>query len=66
MLNPSVNELVKEGGNAYSLVIASAKRAREIASEAKDNEIILEESPLKLAINDIATGKTYIKSEQND
>lgn len=63
MLNPSVNDLVKDGGNAYSLVIASAKRAREIASEAKDNEVILEESPLKLAINDIADGKTKIIAE---
>ena len=38
MLHPSIAEMTKEGDNVYSVVIAAAKRAREIANEAKDKE----------------------------
>lgn len=61
MLHPSIAEMTKEGDNVYSVVIAAAKRAREIANEAKDKEEILEESPLKIAVRDFAEGKTKIK-----
>ncbi len=61
MLHPAIGELTKEGENAYSIVIAAAKRAREIASEAKDKEEILEESPMMIAVRDFADGKTKIK-----
>ena len=36
MINPPINDLVKKVGNRYSLVVAVAKRAREIAEEDKD------------------------------
>lgn len=61
MLHPSIAEMTKEGDNVYSVVIAAAKRAREIANEAKDKEEILQESPLKIAVRDFAEGKTKIK-----
>lgn len=61
MLHPSIGELTENGDNAYSIVIAAAKRAREIASEAKDKEEVLEESPMMIAVRDFADGKTKIK-----
>lgn len=38
MIYPPINELVEKTGNKYELVIATAKRAREIASEEKTKE----------------------------
>ncbi len=62
MLYPSIHQLTNNGEtNAYAFVIAAAKRAREIADEAKDKDEILELSPLKLAVADFAEGKTRVK-----
>lgn len=61
MLYPSINNMMQNGDNAYSFVIAVAKRAREIANEAKDKDEILAQSPLKLAVNDFAQGRVKIR-----
>lgn len=61
MLHPSIAEMTKDGDNVFSVVIAAAKRAREIANEAKDKDEILVESPLMIAVRDFADGKTKIK-----
>ena len=56
MLTPSVSELMKHIPSRYLLVNVTAQRAREIA-EASDREgIQLVEKPVKLAINEIASG----------
>ena len=56
MHRPSVPELLKPGQSYYSLVVAVAKRAREIAQEADENGTILIEKPVKLAVDDFAKG----------
>ena len=56
MHRPSVPELLKPGQSYYSLVVAVAKRAREIAQEADENGDILIEKPVKLAVDDFAKG----------
>ena len=38
MLYPPINELVSKTGNRYSLVVAAAKRAREIAQTEKSSD----------------------------
>lgn len=38
MIYPPINELVDKTGNRYKLVIAAAKRAREISREEKETE----------------------------
>lgn len=38
MLYPSIVELLEKAGSKYSLVIAVAKRAREICESGKDEE----------------------------
>ena len=64
MHRPSVPELLKPGQSYYSLVVAVAKRAREIAQEADDNGTILVEKPVKLAVDDFAKGRyKFIESD---
>jgi len=64
MHRPSIPELLKSGQSYYSLVIAVAKRAREIAENADVNKEILLEKPVKLAVEDFAKGKyKLIESE---
>jgi len=57
MLYPSVASLLKITGNHYSLVIATAKRARQIAGEAEKRGDLLADKPVKMAIEDICTGR---------
>lgn len=57
MLRPAVSQLLTKGESYYSLVIAVAKRAREIADDLYDNNMILEEKPVKTAVDELAAGK---------
>ncbi len=65
MHRPSVPELLKPGQSYYSLVVAVAKRAREIAIQADENHDVLIEKPVKLAVDDFAKGK-YKLIESDD
>ena len=57
MLHPSMTELLKKVDNRYLLVNVTAKRARDIAEEAERNEVRLDEKPVKLALDDIVSGR---------
>lgn len=57
MLRPAVNELITKNESYYSLVVAVAKRARKIADDLYENNQILEEKPVKTAIDELATKK---------
>lgn len=54
MLRPAVTEILKNGESCYSLVLAVAKRARNIAEEAVEKEIVLDEKPVKTAVDEFA------------
>lgn len=54
MLKPT--NIDKSEINRYALVIAVAKRARQIASEAEQNNVILTEKPVSLSILDFESG----------
>lgn len=60
MLKRQVAELISETESYYSLVVAVAKRAREIAAQAEQSRTILTEKPVRLAVQDIYTGRTKI------
>lgn len=60
MLRPAVNQIISKNESCYSLVIAVAKRARDIAEELYENGQILEEKPVKTAVEEIASGKYKI------
>ena len=66
IVKPTVNELLEHADNRYSLVIATSKRARQIALGDKAKTEVDEKSPVTLAANEIAEGKVkiYHKSEK--
>ncbi len=64
MLKPSDNKIRTPHQSAYSLVIAVAKRAREIAEQAEENGEVLTEKPVDLAVRDFVNDKyTIIEPE---
>lgn len=65
MLRPAVSEILKDNQSYYSLVIAIAKRARQIAQEAEDESIVLTEKPVKMAVQELAAGKFKILEPEN-
>lgn len=61
---PTVQELLTKAKNRYELVIATSKRARQIASGAEVKTKVKEESPVTLAANEIAEDKVEIIEPQ--
>lgn len=70
MLKPSENMIRTPHESAYSLVIAVAKRARQIAEEAEEEGEVLTEKPVDLAVRDFVNNKYKIIEpdpyEEND
>ena len=62
MLYPAVNDLEKVTNSRYSLVILTAKRARQLAEDAEEGKIELNEKAVKQAILDIADKKVQVKT----
>lgn len=60
MVKPTVTELLEVVDNRYQLVIATAKRARQISAGSKPLTKVNEDSPVTLAANEIAEGKVTI------
>lgn len=57
MLRPSINQIASKNESYYSVVLAVAKRAREIADDLYRNSQILEEKPVKTAVEEFANRK---------
>lgn len=62
MLRPAITQLISKNDSYYSLVIGVAKRAREVADEISEENRILEEKPVKTAVEEFAVGKYKIVS----
>ncbi len=60
MLNPDLRGVLKNHLSRYSLVTATAKRARAIADTAEENQEILTEKPVSIAIDEIIRGDYII------
>ena len=54
MLRPSSSQILKNGESNYSLVIAVARRARQILDDAFDEKVIIDEKPVKTAVEQFA------------
>ncbi len=65
MLNPDLRNVLKGKTSRYSLVIATAKRAREIAETAEEKGEIIVEKPVTLAVNDFIDGKFLIEEPED-
>ena len=68
IVKPTVSELLTKSKNRYELVIATSKRARQIANGDKTLTKVDEASAVTLAANEIAEGKVKIvgEEEKND
>lgn len=71
IVKPTVTELLKKSKNRFELVIATSKRARQIAMGDEVMTKVKEESPVTLAANEIAEDKVTIirddeKNEQEE
>ena len=66
MVKPTVAELLTKADNRYELVIATARRARQIAAGDEPMTNVKETSPVTLAANEIAEGKVKIVEEPED
>ena len=60
MLRPSISQITTKNENSYSVVIGVAKRARQIADEIYENKQILEQKPVKTAVDEFAARKFSI------
>ena len=60
MFNPDLRNVLKNHLSRYSLVTATAKRAREIAETAEENKEIMTEKPVSVALEEILDGKYVI------
>ena len=56
MLKPTDIEQIRGNNSRYAVVVAVAKRARDISADAEASGTILIEKPVSLAINDFRTG----------
>lgn len=66
IVKPTVSELLRKSKNRYELVIATSKRARQIASGEKTLTKVDEASAVTLAANEIAEGKVKIIGEEEE
>jgi len=60
IVKPTTAELLEKTDTKFRLVIATAKRARQIAEGSPRMTDVDEESPVTLAANEISEGKVKI------
>ena len=61
MFNPDLKKMLENVNSRYSLVVGTAKRAREIIEEAIENEKQLDEKTVSVAMEEIWDGKYVIE-----
>nr|WP_300167509.1 DNA-directed RNA polymerase subunit omega [uncultured Flavonifractor sp.] len=64
MLEPPMNQLLEQVPSRYMLVNVVAQRARQVATEAEDAGISLEDKPVTIAIREVAEGKVSLGEEE--
>ncbi|MBC8570919.1 DNA-directed RNA polymerase subunit omega [Zongyangia hominis] len=66
MLKPAVtSHILKPGQSYYSLVVAVAKRARQIAEDAEESHDILVEKPVQIAVEEFTNNKYKLVEPYN-
>ncbi len=65
MIKPPMSELVKKTESQYSLVIAVAKRARQLSDGAEPLAEASSDKFVSIAINEIDKGKVEIYNNPN-
>lgn len=62
MLNPSFDHVLKKGDSRYTLVMLTAKRARQIVDGSEPLVETESNKPVTIAIEEIVSGKVKYKS----
>ena len=62
MLNPSFDHVLKTGDSRYTLVMLTAKRARQIVDGSEPLVETESNKPVTIAIEEIVTGKVKYKN----
>ena len=60
MLRPSMYQIISKNESYYEFVVAVSQRARDIADKAEMDHVFLVEKPVKLAVEEFATGKMKV------
>lgn len=66
MLEPPMNQLLKQVPSRYMLVNVVAQRARQVASEAEEAGLSLDDKPVTIAIREVAEGKLDLENEEEE
>jgi len=66
MLKPEIGQLLDECESVYSLVIAIARRSRDVANDALEDKIILNDKPVNIAIDEFGSHKLRIVEKYTD
>ena len=66
IVKPTVNELLEHAENRFALVIATSRRARQIANGDTALTSVTDTSPVTLAANEIAENKVKIYNEEDN
>ena len=64
MLEPPMNKLLQQVPSRYMLANVVAQRARQVATQAEDAGISLEDKPVTIAIREVAEGKVVLDEEE--
>ncbi len=65
MFKPSIKEMIDGKQSRYSLVIAVAKRARDITDEYNKAQKVCDEKPVLMAIKEFENGDYDIIEEES-
>ncbi len=60
MENQEIQKLVEESNSVFSLVIAVAKRSRDISEKAQEDRIELIDKPVNIAVDELSREKIRI------
>jgi DNA-directed RNA polymerase subunit omega len=64
MIEPALNSLLSKVDSRYTLVVATAKRARQLADGAHKLTKCTSDKPVTIAINEINENKiTYVRTK---
>ncbi len=66
MYKPSIDDMLAGKQSRYSLVIAVAKRAREISDDYKQKGVLLDEKPVLMAVEDFKDHKYEILEKDDE
>lgn len=60
MLRPSMYQIIGKNDSYYEFVVAISQRARDIADDAENEHINLTEKPVKLSVEEFASGRCKV------